>query len=177
MESAELVLARSTICSAFAGVVLGAGTSIRQSEAIDRYGQGCTHKAYRSLPLSEITDDWERVPDAELERACVPHLDPLGFRYYIPALVLSILRNYDPSSLRVIGTISSLYPKERSWHCDLERYSLLNRAQKLGLAIFLTHLPNLVSLDYANATQVSRALRNYWSRVLERGQEPTEQAV
>jgi hypothetical protein len=166
-ESAELVLVRSTVRSAFAGVVLGAGISIRQSEVIDRYGQDCTSREYRSLPLSEITDEWERIPDAELERACVAYFDPEGFRYYIPALALSVLRNYDPRSLRVIATISSLYPKERNRQRYLQRYDLLNEAQKFGLAVFLTHLPKLVALHYEPATQVSRALRDYWSHFLE----------
>jgi multidrug efflux pump subunit AcrB len=58
-----------------------------------------------------------RVPNAshdELEHNCIAHLDALGFRYYIPALMLSVLNRYDASSMRVIGTLGGLYPKKDS---------------------------------------------------------------
>ena len=79
MESAYLALVQSTIHSAFSGVVLGNGISIRQSEVIDRYGRVCTVEEFRALPRNEITDDWERIPDEELERACIAHLDQKVF--------------------------------------------------------------------------------------------------
>jgi hypothetical protein len=167
MESPEFELVRSTIRSAFAGVVLGNGVSVRQSEVIDRYGEGYSDQRFRALPGSEITDDWESVPDAELERACVAHLDAEGFRYYIPALALSVIRNYDAASIRVIGTISSLYPKAPNSVYTLRRYDLLNDSQKFALALFLDRLPKLVSLDVEDAACVSRAVRNYWFRFIE----------
>jgi uncharacterized protein DUF6714 len=68
MEPAELDLVRSTIRSAFRGVVLGNGVSIRQTEVIDRYRDGCTDGEFRALPRSEVTENWESIPDAELER-------------------------------------------------------------------------------------------------------------
>src|SRR5215469_15804011 len=52
------------------------------------------------------------VPPDELERNCIAHLDALGFRYYIPALMLSVLDHYEPLSMRVIGTLAGLYPKK-----------------------------------------------------------------
>jgi hypothetical protein len=79
MESAYLALVQSTIHSALSGVVLGNGISIRQSEVIDRYGRVCTVEEFRALPRNEITDDWERIPDEELERACIAHLDQKVF--------------------------------------------------------------------------------------------------
>jgi|ERR1051326_1937089 hypothetical protein len=173
MESAELALVQSIIRSAFAGVVLGSGVSIRQSEVIDRYGDGVPRE-FAALPRSEITDDWERVPDTELERAFVSYFDAQGFRYYIPALALSVLRNYDSGSLRVIATIRSLYPKKENWSYCVHKYELLSDRQKFALALFLSHLPNLVTLGYENETCVSRALRNYWSQFLECSSNPPE---
>lgn len=172
MNSAELELVQSNIRSAFAGVVLGSGISIRQSEVIDHYGEGCIPEEFGALPRSEITDDWERVPDTELERACVAYFDPQGFRYYIPALALSVLRNYDSGSLRVVGTIHSLYPRKQDWSHSVRKYQLLNERQRVALALFLTHLPNLVALGYEDATCVSRALRNYWTQFLELSSTP-----
>jgi hypothetical protein len=168
MESAELAVVQANIRSAFAGVVLGSGVSIRQAVVLDNYGEGCTSQEFTALPLGEITDDWERVPDTELERAFVSYFDPQGFRYYIPALALSVLRNYDSGSSRVIGTISSLYPKQQNWSHCVRKYELMNEWQKFAVALFLSHLPSLVSLNHEDATCVSRALRNYWSQFLER---------
>jgi hypothetical protein len=168
MECAEPAAVQSCIRSAFAGVVLGSGISIRQAEVIDNCGEGCTSKEFTALPLGEITEDWERVPDTELERALPSYFDPQGFRYYIPALALSVLRDYDSGSLRVIGTIHSLYPRKQNWSHCVQKFDLLNEGQKFAIAQFLIHLPRLVALGYEHDTCVSRALRNYWSQFLER---------
>lgn len=79
------------IRAAFAGVVLSNGTSLKQAQVIDRFGEGVTEKEFNRLPLSEVTDSWEKVPWAELESDNVAHLDPEGWRYYIPAFMLSVL--------------------------------------------------------------------------------------
>ncbi|HXO88320.1 MAG TPA: DUF6714 family protein [Candidatus Acidoferrales bacterium] len=74
---------------------------------------------------------WSQVTLDELERDCTAHLDALGFRYYIQALMLSVLDRYEPSSMRVIGTLAGLYPKKGdSWEhhtCIAIRFSTLRR--------------------------------------------------
>jgi hypothetical protein len=60
---------RSTFRTAFSGVKLGNGISIRQSEATDNYSQGISQQQYRDLPAVEVTSEWERIPLQELERA------------------------------------------------------------------------------------------------------------
>lgn len=49
--------------------------------------------------------------DSQRRADCVAHLDNEGLRYYLPALMLSLLSNYDPASMRVIETISALCPR------------------------------------------------------------------
>jgi hypothetical protein len=149
---------------AFADVVLGLGISLRQAQEIDRYRQTLSDKEFDELPLQEITDDWKRIPLAELELDCVAHLDAEGYRYYIPAFLKSVLKNYDPSSMRVIGTLMSLYPKTDAWAYHMNQYDALNQEQCETLAKFLTFLPDMVPLDGEYRTMVSRALRNYWRR-------------
>jgi hypothetical protein len=108
------------------------------------------------------------VPLDELEGACIAHLDALGFRYYIPALMLSVLNHYESSSMRVIGTLIGLYPKkDDGWEYHMHRYSLLNAAQKTAIARFLEALPKMVQLDFEDLKIVPRALRNYWSEYLQ----------
>ena len=98
----------------------------------------------------------------------IAHLDALGFRYYIPALMLSVLNQYESSSMRVIGTLGGLYPKkDNSWEYHMNRYSLLNPTQKAAIARFLAALPKLVDLDFEHQKSVPRALRNYWGEYLQ----------
>jgi hypothetical protein len=147
------------IRSAFRGVTLGAGTSLRRAQLVD----APSREYVESSTQREIVGDWSQVPLDELERDCVAHLDALGFRYYIPALMLSVLDHYDSSSMRVIGTLTVLYPKkDNTWEYHMHRYSLLDATQKAAIAQFLAELPKLVELDSESQKTVERALRNYW---------------
>jgi hypothetical protein len=164
-----LMSVRNAVSNAFDGVCLGSGVSIRQTEVIDRYGEGCTAEEFAALPKQEVTHDWTAVPDDELKRISVGHLDPEGYRYYIPALLLSLLRNYDAGSMRVIGTLSSLDtmsldPWENGRPGFMHLYSALSESQQRAVAFFLTHLPQLVELEPEHSHQVARALGGYWSQ-------------
>jgi hypothetical protein len=158
----------SGIRIAFRGVTLGRGISLRQAQFADRFQDAFWNAHFGSLAQGEITDDWSQIPLDELERDCIAHLDAFGFRYYIPALMLSMLSHYESSSMRVIGTLSGLCPKKDSgWEYTMHRYSLLNLAQKTAIARFLAALPKLVELDFEDQKIVPRALRNYWGECLQ----------
>jgi hypothetical protein len=153
---------------AFRGIALGRGISLRQARFADRFEDAAWNAHSDSLGQGEIKDDWSKVPMDELESDCIAHLDALGFRYYIPALMLSVLDHYESSSMRVIGTLSGLYPKkDSSWKYSMSRYSLLNAAQKIAIARFLAALPELVELGFQDQKIVPRALRNYWGEFLQ----------
>jgi hypothetical protein len=158
----------SEIQIAFRGIELGGGISLRQAQFADG-SQSVAGNAHSASPAdAEITDDWSRVPQNELEQDCIAHLDALGFRYYIPALMLSVLNHYESSSMRVIGTLTGLYPKrDSSWEYHMHRYSLLNPAQKASIAHFLAALPKLLELDFEDQKVASRALHNYWGEYLQ----------
>jgi hypothetical protein len=165
-SAATLALVEVTFASAFAGMVLGGGMSIRQSEAVDRPPDPWNEAWFRALPAEEITDDWSRIPSSELERAQVAFFDAEAFRYYIAPLALSVIRNYDSSSMRVIGTMSGLYPKERAWTHHMNQYALLSPAQRHAIALFLHHAPDLVQFEGEELKLCERALRNYWLQFL-----------
>ena len=128
------------IRNAFAGATLGRGVSLRQAEAIDA-GTLETDEDLRTVRAGEVVDDWSRVARAELDRDCVAHLDAEGLRYYLPALMLSLLDDYDHTSMRVIGTLAALYPKAASLKSDVELYDALTLEQRKAVALFLTALP------------------------------------
>jgi hypothetical protein len=91
MERGEIERA---IRSAFAGVRLGSGVSLRQAQAIDVYSKGVTKAEFEAMPLNEVTDDWTAVPESELRRDCIAHLDAPALQYYLPALMLWLLDHY-----------------------------------------------------------------------------------
>jgi len=152
------------IREAFRGVRLGRGMSLRQARLADGFPksnlESVKHKTI------EVVDDWSRVSLDELDQDCIAHLNAEGFRYYIPALMISALDHYNSGSMRVIGTLSGLYPKKDSWDYHMYRYSLLDTTQKRAIARFLSALPQLVKLNHVDETIVPRALRNYWSQYL-----------
>lgn len=159
-------LLESDIRRAFSGVMLGPGVSLRQAAVIDRYGEGVTEEEFRELPNSEVTDDWANVPWEELERDNVAHLDPEGWRYYIPAFMLSVLESYDPISMRVVGTLASLNPDDHLGEYHLPRYNLLTYEQKQVIARYLEALPQLVPLTDVDLPIVRSGLEMYWRNYL-----------
>jgi hypothetical protein len=128
-------------------VTLGDGVSLRQAQVIDNYGEGVTPSEFARLPLSEETERWDRVPLQELESDIVAHLDPEGFRYYLPAFIISLLDDYVSWSMRCIGTLSALNPKECAAGYHMPRYNLLTYEQKQAVACFLEALPDIVTLE------------------------------
>jgi hypothetical protein len=48
----------------------------------------------------------------------------------------------------------------------MERYKLLNDAQRRAIAVFVQALPTLVSLNTEDSTRMRRALEYYWKRWL-----------
>lgn len=151
--------------AAFNGITLDGGISLEQTKVIDNYGRGVTDEEFGALPNKEITGNWKEIPISQLDGAeCLAHFDRKGFRYYIPALMLRLLENYDPESMMTIGTLRILYPKTETW---AYLYSLLTEQQNQAIALYLQALPNLVELDtFEDMKVVERALNNYWSKYL-----------
>lgn len=111
-----------------------------------------------------MTNNWKEIPVSQLDEAeCLAHFDRRGFKYYIPALMLRLLENYDPTSMMTIGTLSILYPKTKDWD---HLYSRLTKQQYQAIALYLQSLPNLVELDTEDKTVVERAFNNYWLKYL-----------
>ena len=148
---------------AFRGVVLGRGVSLRQAQIADCYGDDLQDQSFAHLPPEEPKDDWTRVQVRDDNSDCIAHLDAEGMRYYLPALMLSVLADYEAGSMRVIGTISALDP--RGAHGD-RRLEMLNDEQRQAVACFLKALPKLVELSDRDAKVVSRSLSAYWQQFL-----------
>ena len=154
------------IRTAFAGVQLGHGVSLRQAQVIDNYGRGVTDADFDALPRGEIIDDWSGVPLSEIERDCTAHLDGEGLRYYLPARMLTLLDHYDGLEMWVIGTISALAPRSEFQYSSWWLHSFLTDAQKAAIAAYVRALPQLVELDADDEDDLGRGLREYWRQYL-----------
>jgi len=180
MERGEI---EAAIRSAFAGVRLGSGVSIRQAQAIDDafIGRGLSRAEFDRLRASEVTDDWARVPEWELTRDCIAHLDADGLRYYLPALMLWLLEHYEDegrasdefADMTAIGTISALaFPREfeESYEATYETFTA---EQRSAIASYLHALPRLIDLDHEDGARVARSVQRYWAQFL--GHTPSDQ--
>jgi hypothetical protein len=150
-----------TVRSAFAGTRLGHGVSLSIAELIDDWADPATVEA---LLGTEPDEAWTSIPVDELDRTeNIAHLDAEGLRYYIPALMLRLLDDYQPTEMRSIGTIAAL--DQRSRH-PLGFLELLTASQRRAIAIYVRALPDLVELRYEDSSRMSRAFEDVWSREL-----------
>jgi hypothetical protein len=149
------------IREAFRGVVLGNGISLCQAQVADRFGEGFTEEQLSVLLHPEITDDWTQVPFEDLDSDCLAHLDAEGLRYYLAPLMLSVIDRYEPGSMRVLGTIGALDPRDAY---KGSRFARFDNVQRRAIAAFLIALPNLVDLWTEDAKVVARSLDAYWGQ-------------
>ena len=180
----------ATIRAAFAGVRLGSGRSLRQCAAAGADAD-MTRAEWERLPASEITDDWTRAPDAEVRHAVIACLDREGLRYYLPALMLMLLDNYDlcrnweteeglldesagwldddELDLALIGTLMTITPGKDS---RADAYPILDTfspEQREAIAAYVEALPRLVHLQRIDSVRRQRSIRDYWGRYLPAG--------
>jgi hypothetical protein len=167
MERDEI---EANIRSAFAGVRLGSGVSLRQAQSIDGtiFGLEPTHVGPDS---DEISDDWTRVPESELLRDNIAHLDPDGLRYYLPALMLWLLDHHDDddrtgdgAEMTAIGTISAL-----TGNVAQDMDDSFTPEQRTAIASYLEAIPRLVNLPQEDAARVAGSLDRHWGQFLPRG--------
>ena len=156
------------IRTAFAGVTLGSGVSLREAQAIDNRIIGLDPDIPADTP--EVTDDWTRVADSELARDCLGHLDFAGRRYYLPALLLWLLDHYDDADpnvdMTVIGTISSLAWSPQFDGSHRQTYATFTEDQRAAIASYVEALPRLVRLGREDVTLIRRAFDRYWADFL-----------
>lgn len=157
----------AAVVTAFNGVSLGGGCSLRSAEEADHWGRPPFTNP-EAFPDVDIVNDWAALSIETLDHfPYLAHMDAEGFRYYIPAFMLSLIADYEPSSMRVICTLSALYPKRDGlWDYHISLYSLLNREQCIAIAHYLQELPSLIGFDYGEQKSNERALRNYWHQFL-----------
>ena len=156
------------IREAFKDVFLGEGYSLRDMEEMDNWGERGSDKDLLDFPDVEIRNDWTALSIRTLDRySSLAHMDAAGFRYYIPAFMLSVLIEYQPNEMRFSNTLDALYPKRDGLkEYTISRYALIDQNQCSAIALYLHTLPSLVTLGSGDERCVERAIRNYWGEFL-----------
>jgi hypothetical protein len=161
----------AAIRAAFADVRLGSGVSLRQAESIDGtiFGLEPTHSG---PDPDEITDDWTRIPESELLRDNIAHLDGDGLRYYLPALMLWLLDHHDEdrwlsgSDMTAIGTIGALVDLFDFEASRRRTYDGFTAEQRTAIAAYVQALPQFVDLDTDDAARLTSSFERYWAQFL-----------
>ena len=164
-DTAETVI--EAIRAAFAGVPRGAIT-IHEAEVIDSYGSEAERDAARRL---DTEPSWDRIPNADIEECTTAlcHLDPEGWRYYVPAYMTWSLRHFRVSLSNVsdytIYTFDSSGsdPGMREYH--LGRYRLLDESQSCAVCRFLQYMAT--NEAHADSWVANVALNEYWGQYCE----------
>ncbi|MCO6512717.1 MAG: hypothetical protein J5I65_18185 [Aridibacter famidurans] len=164
------------IREAFKGVKLGEGYSLHQQILVSNYGcdeegNEVSGREWERLRTAGVIDNWEKIDwsrEPDDEHISMVFLYDKGQRYYLPALMLRLLDKYDSSSMRVISTLSFLYPrkndKQISWESYSSNYSVFTHEQMAAIGSFLNALPILLDLETRDRRIVQRAVENYWHR-------------
>lgn len=151
------------IRSAFASVPQGRIT-IHEAEVIDGYGSPATREEARQRDTEE---GWDRVPDQDIEECttALSHLDPQGWRYYIPAYMVWSLRHFREGSIVSDATIYTLdvYGGDSALRQhSMSRFQLLDEAQSRAVYRFLRYMA--AHDDHVDAAVADHALGEHWGQ-------------
>ncbi|NQZ01036.1 MAG: hypothetical protein HRT45_10270 [Bdellovibrionales bacterium] len=150
---------KQLIQQAFAGVQLERGLSLCQLEAIDSRHE-LSPQEFAKLAEKDVTSNWQEVDKADLKNCeCYAHMDAQSFHYYLPALLLMILENYEAGEMWCIGLISSLDSRQAS---ASQRFTVLSDTQKQAIAHAIFHLLELNNLNHEDQKVLQRSADHYW---------------
>lgn len=91
LEAEELL---SQIDKAFDRVKRDGGVSLHQAVVIDDYG---TQEEFENAEKLDTETRWQEVPDSDISTntSIFCFLDPIGFKYYLPAAMTWSIKNYE----------------------------------------------------------------------------------
>jgi len=160
VDSVEEVI--RAIEGAFRGVPLGKLT-LHEAEKMDSYGStDADLKAARGLDRER---DWRDVPDASIRECPVAlcFLDPLSWRFYLPAYMRYGLRHLkEVSNSAMSDAIYTLDPagiRQRQPHTQ-ERFQSLDVGQTRAVCSFLRFASRCG--EWCDDSSAKEALDDYW---------------
>ena len=94
VQSREEAIRR--IVSEFSKVFREGGVSLHEAQVIDDYGSDSQRRKARARDTEK---HWTDVPEKDIEDhySVLSFLDPIGYRYYLPAYIVWDLRHHEHS--------------------------------------------------------------------------------
>lgn len=163
----EAIAIIEAIHAAFHGVPRGEIT-LHEAEVIDGYG---SEKQRAKARRVDTDREWEEVPDEHVAECTTAlcHVDARSWRYYIPSYMEWSLRHLRTTrSAAVDATIYTLDPSTSDAELvaySKQRYRQLTGEQSRVVHRFLRYMAQ--QGDHADDVVARRALRAYWTRVVE----------
>jgi hypothetical protein len=152
----ELILAE--IRDTFRGVTRLGGVSWSESEVIDSHGTSkecaVARASDKDTQWQQVVDDLNWSPDSGV--GGFNFLDPIGYRYYLPAAMTCVIFGRDNGMLPYHLTASGPNDEFR-----MELWSLLNAEQRRCVRRFLEYMARTEE-DETDAELWSDALDSYW---------------
>ncbi len=143
----------------FSEVRLGKGTTIHEADLEGAYTDPAVRDHARSKDMEER---WEDVPDWKLEHhaSAISFLDPEGWRFYLPALMVWSLRFWRTTERTTAdAVINSLTLSEAFPQWSRDRYQTLNLPQSATVLRFLKFFD-----AFSPGDEPRTALASYWSQ-------------
>lgn len=158
------------ISKAFAQVSRQGGVSLREAVVRSRNGSQREHAEARSL---DTDTHWSQFDPTAIDAdfSILHFLDPIGYRYYLPAFMTHTLRRAAPSTeghtplcmenslLYHLGASESMSQAHAS-QCN-QRHALLTKPQRTCVARYLAYFVELAPLAM-DAKPAVQALRTIW---------------
>jgi hypothetical protein len=140
------------ITAAFEGVQLKDGVTLHQARAMDDYE---SLEAQRKVRLNDTEHRWQDISDEKLRHFhdVFPYLDYTGFRFYIPAFMIWVLKHLDDEDAGF--NCSAVYQFQHHYRPD----SSVTEKQGRAVCRFLRYLA-----QYRDLVEVKEALDAGWNR-------------
>lgn len=149
--------------AAFDGISREGGLSLHEAEIVDNYGTPAQRDDARTL---DTDTRWQDVPSGDIRTYhwILAALDPIGYRYYLPAYMTWSLMNLKSprDTTSIDATIMSLTRGEDEAHeeWEFDRFSVFTPRQADAIARFLQFF--VAHAGGALATEAGLALDRYW---------------
>ncbi|MEM9913340.1 MAG: DUF6714 family protein [Planctomycetota bacterium] len=168
VDKARLQKVLDDIEKSFHGVTRAGGVSLHETVEIDSGGLDQSHPNDNS----DTGHDWRQVPTRDLAEVCgiggISFLDPIGWRYYLPAYMTWWLNGgQDSDSIASDDVIFSLKmptsDSDRLRGYRLERYETLSIEQSRAVARFLIYVRDFAENRF-DKESAAKALDSYWQQ-------------
>jgi hypothetical protein len=149
--------------SAFRGIELGGGVSLRETRVLDDYG---TLEERRAARARDEKHDWRNVaydPDLAILMGIaggMSFFDAEGMRFHLPACLWRAVR--DPGGPRVDDMAGCLLVRLAHAEDSPERFALLDDAQRRCVREVLEYLRDQLAFD---DEELDAAILGYWSHM------------